>query len=169
MHEVGDDLELSRLFNEILSSLKRGTDFPDVLRASYALSHMLAVLVQKRGNVSSADRGTPHKVAETIVYMSEHLHETVRVPALARMANLAPTYFTALFKQQTGCAPRDYLHLLRIHRACQLLSGTGLSIKEIANRVGYQDPFHFSRQFKAFQGVSPTAFRENAHGTSGEP
>ena len=50
--------------------------------------------------------------------MSEHLDQP-RVSALAALANLSPAHFTVLFKEQTGCCPRDYLHLLRIHRACQ--------------------------------------------------
>jgi AraC-like DNA-binding protein len=50
------------------------------------------------------------------------------------------------FKEQTGCSPRDYLHLLRIHRACQLLRNSPPHVKEIAARLGYQDQFHFSAE-----------------------
>jgi AraC family transcriptional regulator, transcriptional activator of pobA len=52
---------------------------------------------------------------------------------------------------------------LRIHHACQMLGSEKLSVKEIAARLGYQDPFHFSRRFKAFQGVSPTEYRDQAN------
>jgi AraC-like DNA-binding protein len=120
---------------------------------------MLAILIEQRSSSSEPDLSTSRKVADAIIFMSEHLHEPVKVSALARLANLSSTYYSGLFKEQTGCAPRDYLHLLRIHRACQLLRETELSIKQIAARVGYQDPFHFSRQFKTFHGVSPTEFR----------
>ena len=98
--------------------------------------------------------------------MSEHLDQPMRVSALAALANLSPAHFSALFKEQTGCSPRDYLHLLRIHRACQLLRTTTLNVKEIATRLGYQDQFHFSRQFKAFQGVSPSEYREGQASSS---
>ena len=91
--------------------------------------------------------------------MSEHVAEPLRVSMLARLAGLSPDYFAQLFKVQTGCSPREYLHLLRIHRACRLLETTSLGIKQIANQLGYQDPFHFSRKFKGFQGLSPTEYR----------
>ena len=156
---VGDDSELVRLFHEILLSLQHGTALLELLRASHALGHLLVVLIEKYHESAVLDTDTTEKVGEAIVYMSEHLDEPMGISALARLANLSPRYFSGLFKQQTGCAPREYLHLLRIHQACQLLNSTGFSIKQIAFKVGYQDPLHFSRQFKAFQGISPTQYR----------
>ena len=46
-----------------------------------------------------------------------------------------------------------------MHRACQWLTGTPMTLKEIASRLGYGDQFHFSRKFKAFSGVSPSMYR----------
>jgi AraC family transcriptional regulator, arabinose operon regulatory protein len=156
---VGEDLSLGRLFNEILKTLQRGRGFEQMLQASLTFGHLLGILVAQRRGHAPESADVARRVAETIIFMSEHLHEPLRMPDLARLANISPNYFTEVFKQQTGCSPRDYLHLLRIHRACQLLSQPGLSIKVIASRLGYQDQFHFSRQFKAFQGLSPTDYR----------
>jgi AraC family transcriptional regulator, arabinose operon regulatory protein len=156
---IGEDPQIIRLFNEILQSLQRGTSFANLLQASHALAYLLSCLIQRCRESSPQDSDTVQKVAEAIIYMSERLAEPLRVTALAHLASLSPAYFGELFKAQTGCSPRDYLHLLRIHRACQLLQTTTLTIKEVATRVGYQDPFHFSRQFKAFEGLSPSEYR----------
>ena len=156
---MGDDPELTRLFNEVACCLKPDRSLVQWLRAAHALGHLLTLVMEKRQRVTVADGDTIKKVAAAIIYMTEHLDEPPRVTALARLAALSPAHFGALFKQQTGSSPREYLHLLRIHRACQLLRRTPLSIKEIAARLGYQDQFHFSRQFKAFQGLSPTEYR----------
>lgn len=164
---VGEDLQLARLFNEILTTLEHGIGFVDLLQASHALAYLLARLIGQRQEEPRQSSDAAHKVAEAIIYMSDHLEEPLRVAALARLASLSTAHFCVLFKDQTGCAPREYLHLLRIHRACQLLQSTALNVKEIAGRLGYQDPFHFSRQFKAFQGVSPSDYRERGTGVEG--
>jgi AraC-like DNA-binding protein len=158
---MGEDLQLARLFNEVLQTLENGSSYLNLLQASHALAHLLAVSIRHRHERTRDASDVVQKVAQAIIYMSEHLDQPLRVSALAALANLSQAHFSVLFKQQTGCSPRDYLHLLRIHRACQLLRGSTLNVKEIAARLGYQDQFHFSRQFKAFQGLSPTEYREN--------
>jgi len=157
---MGEDLQVVRLFNELLKALEGGASFAHLLHAAHTLAHLLALVIEYRHERSRNSSDGVQKVAESIIYMSEHLDEPLRVSALAALANLSPAHFAVRFKEQTGCAPRDYLHLLRIHRACQLLRSSALNVKEIAARVGYQDQFHFSRQFKAFQGVSPSEYRK---------
>jgi AraC family transcriptional regulator, arabinose operon regulatory protein len=156
---VGDDLQIALLFNEVLKALEAGATPIHLLHASTTLTHLLALAALSHREHARQTPDNVDKVGQCIVYMSEHLDQPLRVAALAALANVSPAHFTALFNEQTGCSPRDYLHLLRIHQACQLLHDTQLPIKEIAARLGYQDPFHFSRQFRAFEGVSPTEYR----------
>jgi AraC-like DNA-binding protein len=156
---VGEDLQLVFLFNEVRQTLGRGFAFLQLLRASHALAYLLALLIQHRRERSRDAGEGLEKVARCIIYMSEHLDQPLKVSHLSALANLSPAHFTALFKQQTGSAPRDYLHLLRMHRACQWLTGGNLSLKEIAGSLGYQDQFHFSRKFKAFSGLAPSEYR----------
>jgi AraC-like DNA-binding protein len=53
----------------------------------------------------------------------------------------------------------DYFTRLRLHQACQLLDNSDLSVKEVATALGYDDPFYFSRIFKALNEISPTEYR----------
>jgi transcriptional regulator GlxA family with amidase domain len=65
----------------------------------------------------------------------------------------------------TNClnvSPQNYLINFRLKKACDLLSGTNLSINELSNSVGYGDPFLFSKVFKKYKGISPRAYRTSA-------
>ena len=53
-----------------------------------------------------------------------------------------------------------YLTDLRMRQAKKFLADSSLTVREIAVRVGYPDPFHFSRSFKNAVGISPAQFRE---------
>ena len=46
-----------------------------------------------------------------------------------------------------------------MHQACHLLDNTALSVKAVAAALGYEDPFYFSRIFKALNSISPTEYR----------
>ncbi len=164
---TGEDLQLTTLFNEVRKSLERGPAYPNLLHASHALGHLLALAIRHRHERPPDKLDAVAKVGQSIVYMTEHLNEPLRIGGLAALAHVSPAHFTALFRQAAGSSPRHYLHLLRPHRACQLLRDSKLSLKEIAAQLGYQDPFYFSRQFKSLQGVSPSQFRRVHHPTGG--
>jgi AraC-like DNA-binding protein len=99
------------------------------------------------------------KIEQTIAYMTQHLNKPLPVARLAALANISPSHFFALFKRHTGCAPIDYFIRLRMRRACDLLSTTSLSVKEVAGVLGYDDQFYFSRVFKSVNRVAPSEYR----------
>ena len=67
-----------------------------------------------------------------------------------------------MFIKHLGLSPNDYLTQYRINRACSLLRNSKLTISNIANSVGYDDPLYFSRVFKKVKGVSPSIYLKNA-------
>jgi AraC-like DNA-binding protein len=99
------------------------------------------------------------KIEQSIAYMLQHLDEPLQVATLAAQANISASHFFALFKRQTGCAPIDCFIRLRMQHACRLLDETGLSVKEVAATLGYDDPFYFSRIFKTVNHVAPSEYR----------
>lgn len=65
-----------------------------------------------------------------------------------------------IFTEQVGVSPHAYRIRRRLDRACEMLREARVSISEIAEHLGYADPFTFSRQFTKERGSSPTAFRK---------
>jgi len=119
---------------------------------------------------------TADGIRRSIVYMTKHLDKPMQISALAAQADVSPSYYFALFKQQVGRPPIDFFTHLRMDHARQLLGSTPSSVKEIAAMLGYRDQFYFSRVFKSVHRMTPTQYRrqnqkleavDHAHGRSG--
>jgi transcriptional regulator GlxA family with amidase domain len=103
--------------------------------------------------------GSRQKVEPCSAYMEKHVNQPLQVSTLAAQANVSPSHFFALFKQLKGCPPMDYFTRLRMRHARELLDTTPASVKEVAAALGYDDPFYFSRVFKAVHQVPPSRYR----------
>jgi AraC-like DNA-binding protein len=102
---------------------------------------------------------TARKIEQSINYMRQNLDKPLQAPALAALVNISPSHYFALFKHHTGRAPIDYFTRLRMQCACRLLHSTPSSVKEIADSLGYADPFYFSRVFKSVNRIAPSKYR----------
>jgi len=102
---------------------------------------------------------TLRKIEESMAFMIGHLDTPLRVSTLAAQVNLSPSHYFALFRRHVGSSPINYFIRLRLQRAGYLLENTNMSIKAVAYAVGYDDPFYFSRIFKAFSRVAPSQYR----------
>ncbi|MEX2460580.1 MAG: AraC family transcriptional regulator [Paenibacillaceae bacterium] len=87
--------------------------------------------------------------------------DELSVEALAEMAGLSRFHFSRLFKELTGRSVTEYINGVRIARAEYLLYNTAMTISEIALATGYHDIYYFSRIFKKYKNIAPTAMRKN--------
>lgn len=94
-----------------------------------------------------------------------HIHSfftsKISVPYLAGLENLSSSRYITVFKKQMGKPPNEYIIELRLQFAKNMLSGTNMSIKQISEHIGYNDPYFFSRLFKKHIGISPQEYRKN--------
>ena len=112
-----------------------------------------------RRNKGGSGQEAARKIEQSISYMLQHLNQPLHVATLAAAVNVSPSHYCALFKRWTGCPPIDYFIHLRMQHACQLFDSTSLNVKEVAAALGYDDPFYFSRLFKAVNRVAPSEYR----------
>jgi AraC-like DNA-binding protein len=94
--------------------------------------------------------------------MDSQFSQAMQIHDVAQQVNVSPQHLGKLFRLHLGITPAQYLWQTRIKRGAELLQATGLSIGEIADRCGFQNPFHFSRTIKEHYGLSPRAFRARA-------
>lgn len=86
-------------------------------------------------------------------------HYDCTLDEMSKQLGISMWYFARLFKKNTGMGFREYLRGLRIRKAAELLSGTLLSVKEIAIKVGYKHVSDFDHHFKEVYRIQPSAYR----------
>jgi AraC-like DNA-binding protein len=147
------------LFDEIFNNLGNGFHNENLEYVSFCFGHLLATFVYAcKTSDDIAEEQNP-VVRKAISYMESNLAKTLTLEQLAAEAGYSPTYFTTTFKAATGYPPIQYFNHLRIMRACEYLDQTRMKVKEIAFRIGYADPYYFSKDFAKKMGMSPRRYR----------
>lgn len=99
------------------------------------------------------------QVEKAIRWLTLQYARPLTISELARDIGYHRTHLSKLFKDHTGYSPQQYLLKIRMERAADLLQQEDMTIQHIASSVGYTDALYFSRQFKQWYGVSPSAYR----------
>lgn len=149
------------LFEESLATLERGYTPAHLIHSAHTLGHLLSALLwQRHQHPGQPDPGA--RIAHCIEFMKRNLDQPLRLPMLAAMAGMSPARFKQHFKQHTGYPCIEYFIRLRMQQACRLLDTTDLSVKAIADHVGYADPLWFSKAFRAVTHLPPSAYRQRS-------
>jgi YesN/AraC family two-component response regulator len=129
------------------------------------LQRLEATLLAREQQMIPRRESDAAALAERVrLYLQENYDQPVDFSSLADSLAVSAPYLSKLFHEQEGKSPSRYLTDLRMRKAQKLLMDTQLTVREIAVRVGYPDPFHFSRNFKNAMGISPAQFREERAG-----
>ncbi len=108
--------------------------------------------------VDQSDQGLVRQVHD---YIHADLSTWLSVGELAARLHLSREHFSRVFKQKTDLTPHQYQLAARMLAACSLLKDEGISIKEVAARLGYDTTAHFSRTFRHVMRLAPGQFRKN--------
>jgi two-component system response regulator YesN len=101
-------------------------------------------------------------IEKAIEYISGNYNDSeLSVDTLCSYLNVSATYFSTLFKRETGMSFVNYLTKIRLDKALQLLNTTDEKTYNIATIVGYTEPNYFSYVFKKKYGISPSNYRKN--------
>ncbi|MBE6133078.1 MAG: helix-turn-helix domain-containing protein [Erysipelotrichaceae bacterium] len=144
-----------KYFNEIVSNYgERG--FLDIQSQGlmYQLFGEMLLGKEDLSAISSA-RAT---VEQAKMFINNNYQFEITIKDIARNAKSAPNYLSTIFHREEGMSTKKYLTKVRMENAKELLLTGHFKIKEVAERVGYDNQLHFSAQFKAYFGKSPLAY-----------
>lgn len=154
-------LDRIQLFEEIYWNLDAGYTNQNMEFSSILFMHLLGsfkYLSQFRKIKEIQEKDV---ISKAIMYMKTNLDKKINLPQIATYCKVSVSHFSLLFKRQTSYSPIEYLIFLRMQKACNLLEFSSFSIKKIAENIGYDDAYYFSRIFKNEMGKSPTLYRNS--------
>lgn len=122
-----------------------------------SMLQVVAELRERHDRRAGGDQVNPLAQAELI--LRSNLDQVVPVRAVASRLGLEWETFRKQFRTRTGQSPAAYRNRARLEHAKQVLIDQDLSIAEIAQRIGYADGFAFSKAFRKWAGVAPSAMR----------
>ncbi len=147
------------LFDEIFNNLAKGFHDYNLEFVNFCFGHLLATFIYAcRTSEDMADESNP-VIRRTVHFLEKNLNKKLTLKQIAHEAGYSPTYLTTLFRKATNYAPLSYFSHLKILKACEFLDYTRMKVKDIAFRLGYSDPYYFTRDFKKKMGLSPRQYR----------
>lgn len=115
------------------------------------------------GNVKDSSADSSYSPEEIVTLVKEYVRKNYKndidLNTISENLGFSSSYLTKVFNKIDGITPSKYIRNYRMGIAKQLLLEKDMTIAQVAESVGYNDPFHFSKSFKQTYGVSPTQVR----------
>jgi AraC-like DNA-binding protein len=154
-HEVIATLE------RVVEVFNRRTPSGD-LECSCLVGAVLARLFGRTMTQEDSEATNAWRLRALLAHIESHLDQPLEAAELATVAGLSESRLRAVFKRQMGVSPKRYIRQRRVALAQRLLADPTLSLKEIARKSGFADEFHFSKSFRAIDGIPPSSYRQQA-------
>lgn len=148
------------LFKEILQNIHDYFNAEKVVYANICLKQFLTSVKYMDVYRSVKKESDNDLLNKLISYLKNNVHKTILIDEMAEACNCSKSNIYKLFKTHLNSAPQEFFIHLKIEKARKYLINTRLKVKEISHKLGYDDPYYFSRIFTRHVGLSPAKYRK---------
>lgn len=146
----------TKIAEETITTLKSAYDIQTVEEAMLSLVNKVKLVSDTNCRYSPA-------IEKSIQYIAANYMERLSLEHISSRVYLNKSYFSELFKKETGINYNDYINQVRIQKACEFLLTGQYSLSEVAQMVGFSDQNYFSKVFKRIMGESPKKYQMREH------
>ncbi len=111
------------------------------------------------GESTAVDGRYPARIKKALLYIRQNYTRKITLEELSRYCSVTPQHLARLFREELQISPIQYINRLKISYSKELLRTTSLSVKEVADHLGFENASYFSRLFHKLEGIYPTDFR----------
>lgn len=167
VHTAGTGERIVRLFRALFREyLWRDRCFDD--SAPACMITVLTEISRMRDSLAKENEVSVETLFRSLSYFHNRIQKPVTVAELAEIEHFSPSRYRTVFRKCMGMSPLEYMTHMRMRRACELLTTEDLSVAEVAEACGYQDPLYFSRVFRAHFNVAPSKYRASEDDSFGD-
>ena len=151
--------EIGEIFKKVEAEYSNPDDMSEEVFKCY--TSMLFFLLLRNPNLCSPQKDR-HYIDYALEYMQSNFTKEITLSEIAERYFVSPEHFSRIFKQRTGFNFSEYLNILRLQKAEQMLKQLNTApMTEIAEACGFNDSNYFSLKFKKYFGVSPKRFQKS--------
>ena len=159
--ELRNLLVRDELAAQLSRTLTEDAEGGDPLYAESVGQVVLMRVLARRPSASRVGKLPKWRLRRVHDHLAANLAEPISLADLAEAAGLSRMHFAAQFRAATGCRPHDYVLQYRIEQAKQMLTGTDMTLVNVALSVGFQTQSHFSTVFRRLTGSTPARWQRN--------
>lgn len=163
---IGLDSDAAELLHRMLSERDKNDRYSGDLIV--CLLQMLLLTVLRNGDKAEARLKTPASLQNensiinaALTYISANARKKLSVPLVAKNSNVSVSRLTKLFQERLSITPGEYIRRVKLEESKALIKAGEGNVSQIAELLEYSTVQHFSRQFKAKFGVSPSEFAKS--------
>lgn len=156
------DQPMQMLIDRLIRVYTEGHPSRDVF-VNFMLQELIIRLLQSKArNLLLREQAGPghERLRHVTAYIAQHLQDDLTVDDLSEQACMSKPHFFRCFKNTFGITPVEYINARRIELARELLATTNRSLTDICYQIGFNNTSYFSRLFKRYERLSPSAYRK---------
>jgi AraC-like DNA-binding protein len=155
---VGINNEIVELYEHAIEiALDQKTGFQQILAG--IVNHLLGLAFSLDKNQFLENLQVTNQINKAKIIIVENLYTGIKAEEIAEKINMSYSWFRRIFKECTGFAPAQYIQELKIQKGKELLTNSSYSVKEIAFKMGFENPEYFFTAFKKKTGMTPIQYR----------
>lgn len=170
-YRAGENEYLVRIVRMLMDECRNRRSYSGECIRGMLLSLVMAIARQDNNPETREEnfrnRGGIYRISSALEHISKRYMENIKLETLAACDNLSETHFRRLFVEYMNMTPVEYINLVRVQQACELMKTTQCSMEELAGRVGYTTVSTFNRNFRKIIGTSPYQYKKSSENYQG--